>query len=130
VTDIFPPGKRSEIMGRIRSRSGLDRRVSNWLKAKHIRHRMYPRVEGGPDIHLRDADVYLFLDSCFFHGCPEHYREPKSNVGFWREKIRRNRERDAKRGLLPYRWIAIWEHDVRSGRFREIIQELGARSSE
>jgi DNA mismatch endonuclease (patch repair protein) len=122
MADVFTPEKRSEIMSRIRSRSGLDRRVHAWLSRAGIRHRMWPRIVGNPDVALRGG-TFVFLDSCFFHRCPLHYREPKSNRAYWRGHIRRNVERDRLRALLPYRWIRIWEHDVRGGRFREILLE-------
>ena len=124
MVDIFTKEKRSEIMSRIRSESGLDRRVHGWLKAKHIRHRMYPKVEGNPDVHLKDADVYLFLDGDFWH-CGPKYRRPKSNVGFWIRHVEEaNERREERRRGLPYRWVRVWESDVRNGRFKEILGSL------
>ena len=123
MTDVFDAATRSRVMSRIRSRSGLDRKVHGWLCGAKIRHRMWPKVEGNPDVWLIDPDVYVFLDSCFWHRCPDHYREPKStSTGVdWAAKIARNAERDAHRRRLPYRWIRIWEHRVRDGSFREAI---------
>lgn len=122
MADVFPPRKRSEIMSRIRSRSGLDRRVHGWLCGARIRHRMYPEAPGRPDVLLKDSGVYVFLDSCFWHRCPLHYREPKSSFSGvdWRAKMEGNAARDRR---LPYRWIRVWEHDVRSGRFKELLRE-------
>jgi len=111
-------------MSRVRSKSGLDRKVHYWLCAKHIKHRMYPKLKGNPDILLKDTGVCVFLDSCFWHGCPLHYREPKSSfTGIdWSKKIMRNKERDAKRINLPYKWIAIWEHSIKSGEFKKMLE--------
>jgi DNA mismatch endonuclease (patch repair protein) len=99
LTDVFTKEKRSEIMSKIRSKSGLDRKIHYWLCAKHIRHEMHPKVRGNPDIRLKDTEVYVFLDSCFWHGCPLHFREPKSSfTGVdWIQKIQRNKRREMER---------------------------------
>jgi DNA mismatch endonuclease (patch repair protein) len=116
-------------MAKIRQPTKLESAVREWLERVGIPHEMYPKVEGRPDVRLilPDGDVYVFVDGCFWHGCPLHYREPKSNVGFWRRKIAGNLERDARRADLPYRWIRVWEHDVRSGEFRRILAEVARR---
>jgi DNA mismatch endonuclease (patch repair protein) len=126
MTDMFSKEKRSEIMSRVRSKSGLDRTVHNWLCGVHIKHKMYPKVEMNPDILLEGPNVYVFLDSCFWHGCPLHFREPKSSsAGIdWRAKIRKNIERDKKRVMLPYKWIQVWEHDIRSGKYKDILLKV------
>lgn len=124
MVDIFTKKKRSHVMSRIRSKSGLDRKVHNWLKGMHIRHEMYPKIVGNPDIKIiGNRNFYIFLDSCFWHGCSEHYHEPKSSFcGVdWRRKIERNKERDLKRASLLYKWLTIWEHDVKSGAFKDKI---------
>ena len=58
-----------------------------------------------------------FVNGCFWHGCPRHYREPKSNVRYWREKASRNRVLlDRNRRLLRrkgYSVLSFWEHDVK-----------------
>jgi len=122
MTDIFTREKRSEIMSRIRSKSSLDRKVHNWLCGRHIRHEMYPKVEGSPDIYLTDAGAYLFLDGNFWH-CGPGYRRPKSNVNFWIKHVEEaNVRREERRKRLPYRWLRIWGNDVRNGRFKEILE--------
>ncbi len=56
----------------------------------------------------------MFVDGCFWHGCPEHATFPKRNAAFWREKIEANRARDAdtSRRLEAIGWLSlrIWEH--------------------
>lgn len=76
-------------------------------------------LPGSPDMAFHGARVAVFVDGCFWHGCPEHYREPRTNVEYWRPKMARNRERDAEVdaalkgiGWLPVR---IWEHGLRDG---------------
>ena len=57
----------------------------------------------------------VFVDGCFWHGCPEHATRPKSNTDFWGEKIEKNRERDedTDRRLeeLGWRVFRVWEHE-------------------
>ncbi|WP_285704609.1 very short patch repair endonuclease [Microtetraspora sp. NBRC 16547] len=59
--------------------------------------------------------IAVFLDGCFWHGCPEHHSVAKTNSAYWAEKLRRNRERDADtdRLLKEAGWsvIRIWEHE-------------------
>ncbi len=58
--------------------------------------------------------VAVFVDGCFWHGCPEHSTWPKSNADFWREKIlanrRRDRETDELLGSADWEVIRIWAH--------------------
>lgn len=73
---------------------------------------------GKPDILLKKYCTVIFVDSCFWHGCPKHYRIPLSNVEFWKEKIERNRARDKKvnRHYKKMGWkvIRIWEHEIKN----------------
>jgi len=128
MTDVFTREKRSEIMSKIQGglkSNSMERKIHNWLKGAHIRHTMYPKVGGCPDVYLKDADVYLFLDGCFWHCCPEHYRRPKSNQGFWIPHVEEsNVRREEQRKKLPYKWVRIWEHDIRNGSFRQTIADL------
>lgn len=81
------------------------------------------RVDHPPLLSLRRrADlvftrrrVAVFVDGCYWHGCPQHYGEPSTNAEYWRSKIALNRERDAdtdarlrQAGWTPVR---IWEHE-------------------
>lgn len=129
MADVFTPEKRSEIMSRIHQPTKLERAVHNWLKGAHIRHRMYPKVEGRPDVELENGGnpVYVFVDGCFWHCCPLHYRRPKSRRWFWVPHVEEsNRRREEARKRLPYRWIRLWEHEVRDGSFRtKILETLG-----
>jgi DNA mismatch endonuclease (patch repair protein) len=55
------------------------------------------------------------MDGCFWHGCPEHHTRSATNVEYWAEKVRRNRERDIEtdRMLREKGWLVIrvWEHE-------------------
>jgi len=128
--DTVDRATRSRTMSRIRSRSGLERRLPPCLRILGVSHGSRGMgVYGSPDFMDVGGHLALFLDGCFWHGCPEHYREPKSNVDFWRRKIARNRERDAEvtAALTSQGWtvLRIWEHDLRAAarhlkRYRKI----------
>jgi DNA mismatch endonuclease (patch repair protein) len=127
VADIFSKEMRSIIMSKIKSKyNKLDMAVHNWLCGMKIRHKMYPKVSGSPDIVLLNGGkpLYLFIDGCFFHKCPKHYKRPKSNVSYWVRHIEiENVERDKKRETYPYEWLQIWEHEVRDGTFKYKIMD-------
>jgi DNA mismatch endonuclease, patch repair protein len=62
------------------------------------------------------AKVAVFLDGCFWHGCPDHHTKSATNAQFWAEKVRRTRERDTEtdRLLIEAGWLVIrvWEHEA------------------
>ena len=53
------------------------------------------QVRRTADMVFTKARIAVFLDGCFWHGCPEHHRPAKQNVGFWTTKIEGNKIRDA-----------------------------------
>lgn len=93
------------------------------IRAILHRHGMRYRVNARPIKTLRrTADVVftkqrlaVFIDGCFWHGCPVHYVAPKQNVTFWSDKVDRNRARDREtNGLLQQAgWtvLRVWEHE-------------------
>lgn len=67
------------------------------------------------DLVFRRAKVAVFVDGCFWHGCPKHGSWPTANKEFWRAKLLANRARDAdtSRRLKFQGWgvVRVWEHD-------------------
>jgi DNA mismatch endonuclease, patch repair protein len=67
------------------------------------------------DIAFTRAKVAVFIDGCFWHGCPDHGTTPRTNSRFWSEKIARNRVRDAQttERLCSAGWTVLrfWEHE-------------------
>ena len=127
MTDIFTREKRSEIMSGVQGGYGnkMEMRVHNWLIGEGIDHEMYPKIDGHPDVLLKELNVYLFLDGCFWHCCPKHYRRPKSRRDYWIPHLEESNERrELLRDKLPYEWIRIWEHDIKGDRFKEIILDI------
>jgi DNA mismatch endonuclease (patch repair protein) len=107
---------RSQIMARIRrrdTRPELALRRAIWHRG--LRFRVDHPVAGiHVDVAFVREQVAVFVDGCFWHGCPRHGRRPKSNRGYWGPKLRRNRARDAaqSRALRRMGWtvLRIWEH--------------------
>jgi DNA mismatch endonuclease (patch repair protein) len=69
-----------------------------------------------PDIALTRAKLAVFIDGCYWHGCPEHGRRVGgANASYWGPKIARNQERDAEQTArlesAGWRVIRIWEHE-------------------
>lgn len=67
------------------------------------------------DLVFPRAKLAVFVDGCFWHGCPEHMTWPQNNSRWWREKIERNvardRDTDAKLAAAGWRSARFWEHD-------------------
>jgi DNA mismatch endonuclease (patch repair protein) len=86
------------------------------------------------DVAFHSARVAVFVDGCFWHGCPIHGTWPKSNAEFWREKIERNRQRDADTDhrLEETGWLVIrvWEHEDPSEAAENICQVVRDRRVE
>ncbi|MFI5057034.1 MAG: very short patch repair endonuclease [Candidatus Acidiferrales bacterium] len=118
MPDRIDAATRSKIMSRIRKKwSQIDRKIHNILKSAKIRHSMYPKLAGSPDV-LVYPDILVFLDGCFWHCCPKCFRLPKSRLNYWRPKLVGNKQRDVKisRLLRKQGWkvVRIWEHEIRS----------------
>ena len=70
----------------------------------------------------------MFVDGCFWHGCPKHGTQPKTNASFWRKKIATNKARDRKvnRLLRAKGWkvARVWEHELRRRNEAKLIRRL------
>jgi DNA mismatch endonuclease (patch repair protein) len=89
------------------------------LHSRGLRYRVDFRPIAGirnkADIVFTRRRVAVFIDGCFWHGCPEHYFASKTNVDYWEPKIEQNRLRDnAVTSALEeagWRVIRVWEHE-------------------
>lgn len=109
---------RSEQMARIRGQdTAPEKRLRSMLWARGLRYRLHAKTPAGrPDIVFVGARTAIFIDGCFWHGCPIHYVRPRSRDEFWAQKLAANVERDRRQTLLLERggWtvLRIWEHQV------------------
>lgn len=110
----------SRRMARIRSHDTtpeLVLRRSLW--ALGVRYRLRSTLPGKPDLVVPGARLAVFVDGCFWHGCPEHYVRPRNNARFWRQKLERNvaRRKSVKEQLAQLGWsvVELWECDVKKG---------------
>lgn len=117
--DVLTPTQRSHCMARNRGRDTDPELVlRHALWSRGLRYRLNCKIAGKPDLVFPRHRVALFVDGCFWHGCPEHGATPKTNVEFWSAKLARNRERDCEVAtqLASENWtvVRVWEHEVRS----------------
>ncbi|MEU5826130.1 very short patch repair endonuclease [Micromonospora tulbaghiae] len=78
----------------------------------------------------------VFLDGCFWHGCPQHHTVAKTNAAFWAEKVTTNRRRDADTDarLTAEGWtvLRVWEHEApaeAADRVAETVKRLSGGST-
>lgn len=107
-------------MARVRQKgTGAELSLRRALHARGLRYRLHVPLLTKPrrvaDIVFSSARVAIFVDGCFWHGCPQHASWPKSNAQFWRDKIETNRARDADtdRRLRASGWrvVRVWSHE-------------------
>lgn len=139
MPDVFTKAKRSEVMARIRSRGNRETElalarllraqgITGWRRQVAIRNAecgVRNSVSAGSrrllrvkvDFVFRRERVVIFVDGCFWHGCPKHRTWPASRAAWWRRKILGNKQRDARvnRALRRAGWrvVRIWEHTLR-----------------
>lgn len=107
-------------MRRVRSRdTSCERRLRTALHRRGLRYSLRRRLTGTPDVVFVRARVAVFVDGCFWHGCPRHCRRPAGNRAYWAAKIDRNMARDRRvsRRLRAEGWrvVRVWEHQVLAG---------------
>ena len=131
--DRISPDQRSRLMARVRERdTGIEVSLRKEIWGQGFRYRKNHRVEGVKvDLAFLGNRLVVFVDGCFWHGCPAHYSVPKSSVEFWAGKIRANVDRDRRQTANleegGWRVVRVWEHAVKSnpeGVADEIIRLL------
>ena len=106
-------------MSRVRSRGNKDTElalVKLFRRHKITGWRRNQKIFGKPDFVFPKLRLAVFVDGCFWHGCPKHGTQPKGNAAFWRNKIARNQARDrlVNQTLRRANWrvLRIWEHEL------------------
>jgi len=110
-------------MSRIKGKGNKDTELAmiQILRKHHISGwRRNQAVLGKPDFVFPKQKVALFVDGCFWHGCPlpKHSNLPKNNQEFWAKKLQQNKDRDkfVTRELKKAGWrvVRVWEHELKS----------------
>src|ERR1700694_767253 len=117
-----PADGRTRNMRAIRSLGNktTERRLVSLLKQHHIRGwRLHPpNIAGKPDLVIQKARITIFVDGCFWHGCPQCGHIPATNRAYWTAKLARNTRRDREMSktlkALGYRVIRVWECQLRA----------------
>lgn len=119
MTDVLSPEQRRLNMSRIRGKNTKpEMRLRTALHIRGLRFRLHRKeLPGSPDIVFVRQKIAVFVDGCFWHGCPSHSVQPRTNTRFWSEKIGKNRARDRKtsRQLKELGWtvLRVWEHELK-----------------
>lgn len=97
-------------------------------------HRQVPPARTYADIVFPRQRVAVFVDGCFWHHCPEHFRPSKKNSDYWATKIARNVARDRLNDQLMKEsgWtvVRIWEHEQPAEAVNKIAELLSAKVSD
>lgn len=115
------PEKRSRTMSAIHGKHNrtTEQRLRMALIRKGIHGwRLHKKeLPGNPDFFFAEKKIAIFVDGCYWHGCPKCGHIPKTRTAFWEAKIRRNQERDKMKRLelkkSGIRSLRIWEHELR-----------------
>lgn len=121
MADVLTEKQRSFCMSRIKGRDTkpeVTLRKELWRLG--FRYRLRSKLPGKPDLVFPKYRAVLFVDGCFWHGCPRHMVRPKTNYSFWADKVRQNKARDRRVNKIlknnGWRVIRVWEHDIRVGK--------------
>lgn len=118
MADNVSREKRSKIMSSIKGKNTKPEIiVRKLLWAQGIRYRIHNRkVFGTPDISIKKQKLAIFIDGCFWHGCSNCYKAPKTNSKFWKDKLEYNKHRRTivRHELRKNDWkiLEFWEHQV------------------
>ena len=115
--------------------TGPERRLRSELHRLGLRYRLHrrviPELRRQVDIAFGSARVAVFVDGCFWHGCPDHGTQAKANAEFWRSKIEENRRRDldtdTRLRAIGWKVIRIWEHESPAVAARRVAVEVHRR---
>ena len=111
--------------------------IRRLLHARGLRYRVDVPLEFDhrrrADIVFPAAKLIVFIDGCFWHGCPTHSVPAKHNTGWWREKILANKQRDhsTDEALLGAGWkvVRVWEHQPVAEQVAAVLEALQWRRS-
>jgi DNA mismatch endonuclease, patch repair protein len=129
MVDSVSADERSRIMKSVKSKgSKLENIVTKAIWNSGLRFRRnVTDLPGKPDVAIKKYKVVIFIDSCFWHGCSEHCRVPKSNINYWLSKIKRNKEKDLEISNFykahDWKILRIWEHQIKNNQ-EAVIKDI------
>ena len=131
MVDIVSEERRSYIMSHVRSsgNKATELKFISFLKGHKITGwRRNQTIFGKPDFVFPQYKIAVFVDGCFWHGCPKHGTIPDTRKEYWDAKIRRNIQRDKQvsRTLRALGWsvMRIWQHDLTEKRIGHKMTRL------
>ncbi|MDA8142734.1 MAG: very short patch repair endonuclease [Thermoplasmatales archaeon] len=117
MADNLSREKRSKVMASIKGKNTKPELLL-WNELDKRRFRQFPKIHGNPDMGNVSRKIAIFVDGCFWHGCPICYKPPSSRHEYWSSKLRRNFEHDqyVNNNLKDsgYMVIRFWEHEILS----------------
>ena len=132
MTDFLTHTQRSDLMSRVRSRGNKATELAliEVFRSYGITGwRRNIRLFGRPDFVFAEAKLAVFVDGCFWHGCPKHRSQPATNFSFWEKKLGGNLRRDRLVTLTlrkgGWRVARIWHHELRKGNESRLLARLG-----
>jgi DNA mismatch endonuclease, patch repair protein len=131
VSDVSTRAKWSDVMSRIHGRGNKDTEVAlaKFLRRNKITGvRRHQPMFGKPDFVFPKSKLAIFVDGCFWHGCPKHATKPKNNRAFWKRKLSANKKRDrlVNQTLRARGWrvLRIWEHELAPKNATRLVRRL------
>lgn len=129
---VQPSEERSRIMRAVRSKdTSPEIIVRKWLHANGYRYRLHSKnLPGKPDIVFPSRKKLIFVHGCFWHAhkCSRGDRQPKTNVTYWKTKIKRNAARDHEHvqelNNLGWEVLTVWECEIRPKRLADLYDKL------
>jgi DNA mismatch endonuclease (patch repair protein) len=122
----------------MRANHGRDTKPEKLLRSRlfamglryRVGHRPLPKLRRTADLVFVKNRVAVFVDGCFWHGCPEHHRPARQNADFWRVKIEGNKKRDEETNQLlveaGWRVVRIWEHEAIDEAVQRVLNAVRA----
>lgn len=126
MADNLTKEQRIKNMRAIKSQSALENKVTKELWRMGFRFRKNAKLFGKPDISIKKYKIVIFIDSCFWHGCPIHGNMPKSNKDYWQQKLERNIQRDIEVNQYykekGWNILRVWEHELKENLIKSMNQ--------
>lgn len=131
-------GTRKSMLANKRRDTSTELKIRRNVHARGLRYRVdfapVPGLRRRADIVFTRARIAVFIDGCFWHGCPIHGTSPKRNADYWVPKLAANvaRDRDTDDRLVAAGWqvLRIWEHEVPEAAASRIESAVRSSKSE